>query len=275
MHASRAAQSRAGFSLLEVLVACGLLVIGLTSLAALLPAAASRLAEAHAEDQAGTLAADAWADIVNRGLASSDLFLTGSTGAARTFGPVFSSLSGPTIALADNGAASRRIDGSRSFRLEDDLTYRPLADGNAPLNMFSEAGLGPRDHREGICWAAMITPRSFAAPVLPGSAATVSLAVFKKAGDIQPFTLTYASGNYALSPGDESTRKTFARGCSYLLLTPSGTSPTWRRINASWTTNGGSFVTFTDPDGLPTSGTISGFGFQGLLRLDERAVVLD
>ena len=170
---------------------------------------------------------------------------------------------------------SSRIDDSRSFRLEDDLTYRPLADGNAPLNMFSEAGLGPRDHREGICWAAMITPRSFAAPVGPGSAATVSLAVFKKAGDIQPFTLTYSSGNYALSPGDESTRKTFARGCSYLLLTPSGTSPTWRRINASWTTNGGSFVTFTDPDGLPTSGTISGFGFQGLLRLDERAVVLD
>ncbi len=275
MNTSGAAQSRAGFSLLEVLVACGLLVIGLTSLAALLPAAASRLAEAHAEDQAGTLAADAWADIVNRGLASSDLFLTGSTGAARTFGPVFSSLSGPTIAQAKADVVSSRIDDARSFTLEDDLTYRRLADGNAPLNMFSEAGLGPRDHREGICWAAMITPRSFAAPVGPGSAATVSLAVFKKAGDIQPFTLTYASGNYALSPGDESTRKTFARGCSYLLLTPSGTSPTWRRINASWTTNGGSFVTFTDPDGLPTSGTISGFGFQGLLRLDERAVVLD
>jgi len=275
MHASRAAQSRAGFSLLEVLVACGLLVIGLTSLAALLPAAASRLAEAHAEDQAGTLAADAWADIVNRGLASSDLFPANSTGAARTFGPAFSSLSGPTITQAKADVVSSRIDASRSFTLEDDLTDRPLADGNAPLNMFSEAGLGPRDHREGICWAAMITPRSFAAPVGPGSAATVSLAVFKKAGDIQPFTLTYSSGNYALSPGDESTRKTFARGCSYLLLTPSGTSPTWRRINASWTTNGGSFVTFTDPDGLPTSGTISGFGFQGLLRLDERAVVLD
>jgi len=275
MNASRAAQSRAGFSLLEVLVACGLLVIGLTSLAALLPAAASRLAEAHAQDQAGTLAADAWADIVNRGLASSDLFLTGSTGLARTFGPVLSSLSGPNIALAKADVVASRIDGSRSFTLEDDLSYRPLADGDAPLNMFSEAGLGPRDHREGICWAAMITPRSFAAPVGPGSAATVSLAVFKKAGDIQPFTLTYSSGNYALSPGDESTRKTFARGCSYLLLTPSGTSPTWRRINASWTASGNSFVTFTDTDGLPTSGTISGFGFQGLLRLDERAVVLD
>lgn len=68
---------RSGFSLLEVLVAMGILVTGLASVAALLPAAGSRLAEATAIDRAGTLSANAQADLVNRRVYSSDLFRLG------------------------------------------------------------------------------------------------------------------------------------------------------------------------------------------------------
>ncbi|MBM4058212.1 MAG: hypothetical protein FJ275_08255, partial [Planctomycetes bacterium] len=53
--------ARAGMTLLEVLVACGILVMGLASVAAMLPAAGARLAEATAIDRAGTLSANCFA----------------------------------------------------------------------------------------------------------------------------------------------------------------------------------------------------------------------
>jgi Tfp pilus assembly protein PilV len=65
---------RAGVTLLEVLVACGILVVGLASVASILPAAGTRLAQATLEDRAGTAAANAYADIVNRGLVAADIF---------------------------------------------------------------------------------------------------------------------------------------------------------------------------------------------------------
>ncbi|MFM8985733.1 MAG: hypothetical protein ACKONH_06710, partial [Planctomycetia bacterium] len=71
-------ESRAGLSLLEVLVACGILVIGLTSIAAILPAAGSRLTQASQADRGGTLAANAYAEMVNRGLIAADLFSSGT-----------------------------------------------------------------------------------------------------------------------------------------------------------------------------------------------------
>jgi hypothetical protein len=124
----------------------------------------------------------------------------------------------------------------------------------------------------------MLTPLDFGSPVGPGSRAMLSVAVFRKAGDMQTFTLTPASGNYELSPGDDSSRKRFARGCSYLLLLSTGAAPTWRRINASWTSNPGtagekSFVNFSDPTSLPP-GSLA-VGFERLMRVDERSVVLD
>lgn len=276
MHAS--AGRRDGFSLLEVLVASGLLVLGLASIAAILPAAGSRLAEATAEDRAGTLASNAVAEILNRGLAASDLFPTGSTGKACVFGPTLSTLSDPSIVPAADAVLSKRLDATRSFLLEDDLVYRMSDSSSLPINSFL-AGSSVRESREGHCFAAMLTPRNPSAPVGPGSLATLSLAVFRKAGDIQTFSLTPASGSYQLSPSDESTRKRFARGCSFLLVLRSGSTPTWRRITSSWTTAAGtpgekSFVSLADTSALPAGG-FTAIGFERLMRVDERTVTLD
>ena len=274
MHLSPA--TREGFSLLEVLVACGLLVLGLASFAAMLPAAGSRLAEAAAEDRAGTLAANAWAEIVSRGLAASDLFPAGSAGKACVFGQVLPTVSATNVLPAATATLAARIEPSRGFALEDDLVYQPSASAVTPANSFSNGGTGPREYRDGACWAAMLAPVDPAATVGPGSLATISIAVFRKAGGTQTFTLTPASGNYSLSPADESTRKRFARGCSFLLVLVPGQLPDWRRINASWTTTAGtqSYLNFTDSSGLP-AGAFTAIGFEGLLRLDERTIVLD
>ena len=301
-HVPPPAGSRAGFSLLEVLVACGILVIGLTSIAAILPAASSRLAEATAEDRAGTLAANAYAEAVARGLLSSDLFPASSSGTTCVvFGRVLTvngtstSIPGGKVALASGTTVSgtvlltqaqyiltplsTRIDQARGFVLEDDLTYSIPTTGETPNNSFLNGGAGPREYKDGVCWGGMLTPTVLTGTVGPGSVATLSLAVFKKSGSIQSLTLTPTSGYYSVLPADAQTRKTYAKGCSYLLVLPTSAAPTWQRINASWTVTGSTvvtgstFLTFTGTQSFPKD--TPAIGFEGLLRLDERTIVLD
>ena len=296
-HVPPPAGSRAGFSLLEVLVACGILVIGLTSIAAILPAASSRLAEATAEDRAGTLAANAYAEAVARGLLSSDIFPASSSGTTCVvFGRVLTingtstSIPGGKVALASGTTVSgtvlltqaqyiltplsTRIDQARGFVLEDDLTYSIPTTGETPNNSFLNGGTGPREYKDGVCWGGMLTPTVLTGTVGPGSVATLSLAVFKKSGGIQSLTLTPTSGYYSVLPADAQTRKTYAKGCSYLLVLPTSAAPTWQRINASWTRTGSTFLTFTGTQLFSGSTTLA-IGFEGLLRLDERTIVLD
>ena len=64
------AQQRGGFSLLEVLVACGILVIGLTSIAAILPAAGARFAEAALYDRAAATANVGMSEVLLKNVAS-------------------------------------------------------------------------------------------------------------------------------------------------------------------------------------------------------------
>ncbi|MEI6367526.1 MAG: hypothetical protein WCP23_10600 [Planctomycetota bacterium] len=286
-HVPPPAVSRGGFSLLEVLVACGILVIGLTSIAAILPAASSRLAEATAEDRAGTLAANAYAEAVARGLLSSDIFPASSSGTTCVvFGRVLTingtstSIPGGRVALASGTTVSgtvllTRIDQARGFVLEDDLTYSIPTTGETPNNSFLNSGVGPREYKDGVCWGGMLTPTVLTGTVGPGSVATLSLAVFKKSGDMQSLTLTPTSGYYSVLPADAQTRKKYAKGCSYLLVLPTSAAPTWQRINASWTTvTGSTFLTFTGTQLFSGSTTLA-IGFEGLLRLDERTIVLD
>ena len=163
--------------------------------------------------------------------------------------------------------------------LEDDLTYSIPTTGETPNNSFLNGGAGPREYKDGVCWGGMLTPTVLTGTVGPGSVATLSLAVFKKSGDMQSLTLTPTSGLYAVVPADAQTRKKYAKGCSYLLVLPTGAAPTWQRINASWTVTGSTvltgstFLTFTGTQSFPAN--TPAIGFEGLLRLDERTIVLD
>jgi prepilin-type N-terminal cleavage/methylation domain-containing protein len=98
--------SRRGFSLLEVLVACGILVIGLASIAAILPAAGSRLGEASAQDRAVNAAAVAMSEIQCRGLVSRQLIPSGTWAGGSAYTPS-AIIFGETLSLAvDNSAMS-------------------------------------------------------------------------------------------------------------------------------------------------------------------------
>jgi Tfp pilus assembly protein PilV len=287
-------QSRAGISLLEVLVACGILVIGLTSIAAILPAAGSRLTQASQADRGGTLAANAYAELVNRGLIAADLFSSGTR--ACVFGrvlqavPTVSATAGAVTAVAVSGTLAARINTTRGFVLEDDLTFAASSAADTPANQFETAASAVRQYSEGVCWGAMLACTGSAAPGVP---ATLSIAVFKKeVGPPAGLVLTGSAGTNMLqfTTGstngllDEATRKQFLPACSYVLAVTN--PPQWLRVNASWTmpgptvsgtenTGGRRSFVVLDRNPIVSGTTMPVVGFDQLLRVDQYSVTLD
>jgi Tfp pilus assembly protein PilV len=295
---------RSGITLLEVLVACGVLVIGLASLASVMPAAGYRLAQATVEDRSGVAAANAYAEVMTRNLASADLFSDKTKASYLGTGLDFTTTMFQGSTPASNVLASattsllQRIDSSRGFFLEDDLVYIPPVTADTPSNSFLNAGAGPREYRQGICWGALLAPAVF--PVAAGSEAVLGIATFSKPGGTNKLiTLTGSSQLFTYSSGagmgmqDEQDRKQFLPGCSYVLALPisAGTSPRWLKITSSWTTPGPgtpenasqrSSVVVLDLNPLGNVATkfISGntlvvIAFENLMRVDQYLVSLD
>jgi type II secretory pathway pseudopilin PulG len=293
---SRNRNCRAGVTLLEVLVASGILVVGLASVASILPAAGTRLAQATLEDRAGTAAANAYADIVNRGLVAADIFGSGTTKSA-TFGltlpaMVSGSVSRNFIASAYHEAPEivlARLDDSRTAFLEDDLVYRPAGLADTPVSSFF-SGNSPREFKSGVCWGAMLTPDSF--PAAPGGVATLSIAVFRKIGDIKELTLTAAAPGTAIfqctsgnAATDEALRKQYLPGCAYVLALPTTApaAPKWIKITSSWIASGTGpvnvvldlFPLGSGAGNLISSGTMQVMAFENLQRVDQYPVALE
>jgi hypothetical protein len=273
---------RAGLSLLEVLVACGILAIGLASVAALLPAASSRFGQATQADRAGVLAANARAELMNRGLVAADVFLSATQACA--FGrvataltTVSSTVSGtagrtwPAFAGTASPVLSQRIDTlgiERGFLLEDDLAYRPPSASPTPGNSFMISGTGgPRSFNQALCWGATLVPRSGTAA--QGMPATLGVAVFRKAGEAREIVLSGSAtpGVPAtlrcmgvLSTGSVQTnalaidagRRLVLPACGFVLALKN--PPEWVRVTSSWTipgfvVTGGTIVSGTEnPD---------------------------
>jgi hypothetical protein len=253
--------SRHGITLLEVLVACGILVVGLASVASILPAAGTRLSQAAIEDRIAAMAANARADVANRGLVSTSIFQPAVNGQnnprlkACVFGAIADSIdltgTGATfIDRPDNSSLYDRIDQARGFLGEDDLVFGAPAGSDTPINQFANAGAsGPRLYREGICWGAMLSPLSGSAA--PGGQAVLSIAVFAKpfvsgstlvltGASVSPTTFQYTSGA-AAGMVDEDVRKLFLTGCTYVLALPTNGAtrvPRWAKVVSSWTQPG-------------------------------------
>lgn len=107
---------RRGITLLEVLIAMGILTIGLSSVALLIPAGRSQAVKASIYDRSSTLAANATADLINRGfLRTEELIPNPSLANSRIliFDPLhdelLSGVWGPTasfVSLRDDAATS-------------------------------------------------------------------------------------------------------------------------------------------------------------------------
>lgn len=304
-------ESRAGLSLLEVLVACGILVIGLTSIAAILPAAGSRLSQASQADRGGTLAANAYAEMVNRGLIAADLFFVSGTSPTLTgtipirtcfLGGVLQavpsvsvtaasvSVTGSSAMLSGTANVNLRINPTRGFVLEDDLVFGAGTAAETPTNQFVSGTTSIRAYNEGVCWGAMLACTGSATPGVP---ATLAIAIFKKeSGPPAGLVLTGPAGTNMLqfTTGstngllDEATRKQFLQPCSYVLAVTN--PPQWLRVNASWTmpgptvsgtenTGGRRSYVVLDRNPIASGTALPVVGFDQLLRVDQYSVTLD
>lgn len=249
--------ARRGFSLLEVLVACGILVVGLASIAAILPAAGSRLSEASAQDRAAAAAAVAMSEIRCRNLVARDMFPGPLTAPAPAivFGETISLAStvAPAVLSSASSSLSSRIqnntvlDDRRGYFLEDEVQYQPSLTGNLPLNSFvigTTNGSGVRQFNRGICWGAMITPLPWGVTTGSMTAAKVSVAVFRKPGGLATeVTLTSSTTGTAAAQGmfqtngtPASMQRTILKPCSRVLGLPAGpgSAPQWLAIRSSW-----------------------------------------
>lgn len=268
---------RAGLSLLEVLISCGILVIGLSSVAALLPASSARLAEAALEDRSGVLAANAYADIVNRGLLTAAIFADPTKPVV--FGRVLPTAGIAGVTAADPTNLALSVDTTRAFWLEDEVVFAPPASGTVPTNTFRLTNTQVtafRDFKEAVCYGAMISPS--APPAAAGGSALLSVAIFKRPGQVRQFALTSQGGAFKLAATDTDALKVYFRPCTYVLSMPAGGRPRWLRVASSWKTGAGgtttpeAFVTFTDPAAAGANPTV--IGFEGLMRVTEYPVTL-
>ena len=299
------ARRRRGITLLEVLISCGLLVVGLSAIAALLPASGSRLTQATTEDRAAVLLSNAAAEIVNRSLLATDAFPANGSAPTLAFGKVLEKL--PTLGRLPSGrlaseifsglsaAAQKRCGSWRTFVLEDVLAYAETQTADTPINAFTSdgAGLGPREFRDGLCWGATLAPRTL--PVAPGGKAVLSLVVFKRwdksvggaAYEPLPVVLTRVGSVYEADVFTDD-NDALLRGCTWVLAMPAGAtdSARWFRVMSSWNwqtpTGQRKRVVLHDQAGFEqltnsaTSGaTATVFAFEGIVRVDEKALTLD
>jgi Tfp pilus assembly protein PilV len=246
--------TRDGITLLEVLIAAGILVVGLTSVLAMLPAAGSLFGEASMSDRAASLASNAAADLRFQGLfKASDFSNTVKTS-------VFASNQGPTPVI--NAAAFAGTTFKRT----------PLPE---PDTLLTEQAYG----RAG--YAAIVSPLADSASYTAGAPARVTIVVFKsRTPETESITLTQNSpGVYEISGGSvqqrEDRRKRLLAPCSWIAVR-AGNNLRWLHIGSSWATGSKSFVSFTDAQGADDTipgGTVS--GFTGVLKVEDHIIELD
>ena len=265
-----------GMTLLEVLVACGILVVGLASIAAMLPAAGSRLGQATLEDRAGNLAGNALAQARSAGVIAADVFSNPNRSVAFGRGiDTLPAVDGQRFAAAAAPLA-QRVDPNRGFFLEDEVLFTPPTTAETPANDFTD---GRRSFKEAVCWGATIVPARF--PAAAGAQATLSLVVARRTPTARSIPLQkQAGGLYRMATPDETVRKTFLKGCSYVVVPPTAATsgPRWYRITASWKVENPALQVLIAFDGADFE-TFAGdnptvIGFDGLVRVDEHEVVL-
>jgi hypothetical protein len=293
---TRASQpgAKGGFSLLEVLVACGVLVIGLASVAAMLPAATARLQEAAAADRGGAMAAAALADFECRDLAFRELFLDTSGTAylpasrAVVFGEMLPNAPGSPTVVSLSGSASKQLQArinttsgtaGRGFFLEDELQYRPGA-GLILLNGFTN---GVRDFRRGACWGAMVEPYPWGSDPAAMRAVRATIAVFRKPGEVtpQPLGLAGAAGGVFTRSGDATDLRRFLGPCSPVLaVAQTGTAaPTWLTVNSSWPQGTSYCVVFREAGSvyqpLMSGSTLQVIGFENIQSITQQTFAIE
>lgn len=206
---------RSGITLLEVLIAIGILAIGLSSIVAVMPAAHSQANRAVILDRAALLASNVLADAVTFGLTRPDGSTLSATATASTpilIDPAASAgylktISGNVplpLALAGGAVAPTPFTAAPAAvlraitELRDDVVFENSTVADAPpLNTFAD---GARSFQGRTTCVLGITPNS--TPGLPG---TLSVVVFHARDTGNPLAVTGTLTNLAVAQASLST----------------------------------------------------------------------
>ena len=277
--------SRLGLSLLEVLIACGVLALGLAGVAAMLPAAGQRFGAATLTDRARFVAANAHAEMLNRG------WITATACAAGTRGVVF----GPVSIAGAPGVVSvpSTDDVSRVFVSQDDIAFGqssqpiqirwpdgrgPRREGDrkvfhtgGPTNVFWDGGVGSRAYRKSLVWGATLVPAS--SPASPGGNAVLSIFVLRRQGETKLISLTRnADGTYQCAEADRIQRLASCSAVIVVADAAGSVTPTWGAVRASWP--GGLALDSEAIDPAWQANSLGVIGFEGLVRVEHHLVTL-
>jgi type II secretory pathway pseudopilin PulG len=288
---------RHGMTLLEVLVSIGILVAGLASIAALMPAAGARLADATAIDRAGTLAANAHADLRNRGILTSSACFPGNTeitaisGRICVFGTAFPAGSGQIASGSYSITSGTLTTGTFCSRTTSDLTMSLQDD----IQLSATNTLVTNSNS--LSYSVTVVPTS-TGTVSTGTPALVGVVVFKRPDVtwMQIPLIKIGAGVFEIQTlptplQNESTRKQFLPACSWVFAARGGVpaESRWLQIASSWTTQSldaqgrlvpdRSFVSFSDAtsaivDSVAVSGTLNVQAFTNVLSVDQRPATL-
>lgn len=290
---------RAGITLMEVLIAVGILAIGLSSVVALLPAGHSMAQRSFTTDQASIVAANAAADFVTQGFLRPECIPV--TVPPLVYDPLGtnSALLKP-IVLRQEGVFATSASRIRTppisgylVRGRDDLVYNVPDNPNLDVtNRFGVDGL--RDHLGKFTWAALLTRPVGSGipptdPFAPGDEAILSIIVFHQRDPNQglvnlgPYTagaggLTLPNPGAPLIAGRQN-RDLLRTGAVVALEPQAAGSYAVRRLSlASLTTdqNGkenGAFIEFEGGD--PPGTTFTAFLIPDAVAVLERLVTIE
>jgi len=282
---------RKGVTLLEVLIAGGILAVGLAGVAAILPAAGLILGEASSADRAAALANNAFAELSRLGTFKAADFLDGTFSLkTAVVGDMFITPSLTPTRTPYPFPLTAAVTAPSTFVRNPSVT-RTTADQAA----------------YGIVWfGATATPLQSIRPLKPGAAARVTVIVTQSATperdrvglravagvsgvyEIDASAGAAASGSPAttLFPPQASVilrddiRKRLLTGCAWVAVVDNAAGTVrWLRVANSWVTYEADgvtikncYVSFTDQ--MVTTTPLTVYAFQGIIRVEERIIQL-
>lgn len=278
---------RKGITLLEVLVAGGILAVGLAGVAAILPAAGVMLSEASTADRAAALANNAFAELSRQGTFRAADFGDGTQPLkAAVVGDMFITPSLTPTRTPYPFPLTADVTATSTFVRKDSIT-RTSAD----------------QATYGISWfGATATPLESTRPLQSGAAARVTVIVTQSASPerdrVGLVAVPGVAGVYEIDPAAGSAssptlfppqagvslrddiRKRLLNPCAWVAVVDEAAGTMrWLKVANSWVTyqpdgvtTKSCYVSFTDPS--MTTSPLTVYAFQGIIRVEERIMQL-
>ncbi len=266
--------TRAGITLMEVLISIGILSVGLTAVITIIPAAGSQSQKALTESTKANVGLAALDDAITRGILeppATPPFVIDPIGNAAFAGLALETLSGL-------GAGTPAAD--EVFRSQDDVVYTLDNSGQEdPPQPLFYTGDAKRISEGVYSWLATLVPQG-------GENYLLSVVSFHRRDQTPPTSrnVTTVSGNTitcSWTGTNSSFRKTFPRG-GVVLLHDDGSAASrdddtweWRRIIFPSFGDGSTCQLMFDADVTVNAATTTVYAFNGAVGVAERLVRLE